>query len=418
MARLPAPLALALVGGLIAGCSPTSTPFTSPAPASGSPPTPATATATASVSAAASPTTAPPPIAVPAPRVLAGPNVTRAVDAATDGSVIAWSSGSPDPNAGPELWVFEPATGRSRLIFRSAVHGAVLAGLAVRGGRYAFAEITPASASGVPGSGRWRLVVLDPAGRLSELDKDQPPEADPPERVRAVLPMVALSDRGILWAASHAAGLGDPTCLLQYASFADLSARVLGSAPCRQVEYWFPRSDGRSFVYGTVEYGVDRSRDDRHVYLLGDDDLTARRLDHDAQASLPDVLADTVIWKTADPEWNMLSFGELVEYSRATGAARTIPFLSAAPGDGRLTTPTIGNAFFAAEDEDSAAVWVWDRAGERAVEVDRLAADDEGFFSNVRLSADLLIWFYGSAAQGGGERQIRWLDLGPPIAQR
>jgi hypothetical protein len=386
-------LAVAMIGGL-AGCAA------------------AERTAPASVPAAPRTRSTPPPTGGPGPtgagflapprrEVIAGPSVQRAFDLATDGSVIAWSSGEVAGTA-PALWALDPATGTPRRTYRSPREGAVLANLAVRDGRYAFAEVTPATI----GSGSWRLVVMDPTGAVHVLDRD-----DPPEGSAALLPMAALSDRGILWAATHAGPGGAPTCDLRYASFADLDVRVVASAPCDRTEYWFPRGDGTTFVFGTVEYGPDGSADDRHVYEMADDGLVPRRVDDDGEAALPDVLGETVVWKTASRQLNALAFGRLAEHSLAGGTTRTLAFLA---GGGRgagggLTTPTIGRALYVADAADSGTVEAWDRAASREIVLDRLDPADPGFFSNVRIAGDLVVWFYTSSAVGGGVREIRWL---------
>jgi hypothetical protein len=112
------------------------------------------------------------------------------------------------------------------------------------------------------GSRTWDLVALDRGGGRHVLDaNDLPPAAEAP------LPMAAVSGRGVLWAVAHA---GSPAgaaarCELRYASLADFETRVVASEPCDRTEFWYPRSDGRRFVYGTVEYGPDGTGDDRHV---------------------------------------------------------------------------------------------------------------------------------------------------------
>jgi len=397
MPRLPSlsRVALVLVVGSLVGCSTTRPP--SPSPVAAATPT-APPTTGPSRPAPSSPRTG-----TPAHRVIAGPAVAGAFDAATDGTVIAWSSGAVDADA-PELWAFDPATGRSTLVYRSTVDGAILANVAVRHGSFAFAEVTPRA----DGSRTWRFELVDANGAVTVLDTN-----DVPPTMTGILPMAAVSDHGILWATTHGRGGEVLDCELRYAALADLRPRVIEREPCDRTEVWYPRSDGTSFVYGTVEYGPDGTGDDRHVYLLADADLAhPRRLDRDGEASLPNVLADTVVWKTAPRDFNMLNGGDIVEHSLAAAASRPVDLAGGARG--RLTIPTIGPGFYAAESDDSAIVRVWDRATSRAVEIDHLDPADPGFLSGVRLAGDILIWFYTSTTQGGGVREIRWLELPAP----
>lgn len=399
--RLPSIALLVLVVGSLAGCSTTSIPQLSPGLTLG--PTTPGGIATPGEGPSSPPSAGPRSrglAVLPAHHVLAGADIAGAFDLATDGSVIAWTSGTVDSDA-PELWAFDPATDRSTMVYRSTVAGAILANLAVRHGSYAFAEVAPRA----DGSRTWRLVLIDRAGALHVLDAN-----DLPPAIGGVLPMAAISDAGVLWATNHDAGNDVPGCELRYASLEQLGGRLLQAWPCDREELWYPRSDGRSFVYGTVEYGPAGTGDDRHVYVTSDADPTqSRRLDLDGEASLPDVRGDTVIWKTARRHLNMFSFGELVEHSLASAATKPVALL--ADGGGQLTMPTIGLAWYAAENADSSSVQAWDRSGVRAVQIDRLDPGDRGFFSGVRLSGSLLVWFYTSTTQGGGVREIRWLDV-------
>jgi hypothetical protein len=398
-------LAVVLVAGL-AGCS---------AP-SGPPPRSSTATAgpSPSVAPSSAPGATPGSTALPSHQVVAGPDVGGAFDLATDGSVIAWSDGTVDVDA-PALWALDVATGETRLAYRSGVRGAILANLALRRGTFAFAEVTPRA----DGSRTWRLVLLDSAGGRHVLDAN-----DVPVSQEGTLPMAALSDRGILWATSHAGDADSLRCELRYAPFEGLRPRTVVSEPCSRAELWYPRSDGARFVYGSVEYGADGrgvdgggsdagagAADQRHVYLVDDADLVQpRRLDSDGQASLPAILDDTVVWKLAPRDLNMFSPAGIAELSLAVGSApRDIPL----PPDGPrlLTTPSIGLDFIVADDLGGGAVVAWDRRRELAVEVDRLSAADPGFLSGARLAGRLLAWFHTSSAGGGGTREIRWLLL-------
>lgn len=393
MPAIRRPLAIALVVGVALGCSATSNPST-PSPSRSAP-----ASATALATGLASPSGG----TLPLHETLAGPDVAGAFDLATDGTVIAWSSGTVDVDA-PALWSLDPASGARRLIYRSASPGAILSNLVVRRGTYAFAEVTPRA----DGSRTWRLVVVEGSGATHVLDVNDVPPAQ-----TGVLPMAAISDRGILWAASHAGDATAPRCDLRYALLEDLRPRVVRGAPCTELELWYPHSDGRRFVYGTVEYGLSGAGDERYVYLVAEDSLgSPRRVDTDGQASLPAILDDTVVWKAAPTDLNLFSPAGLVELSLAPGStARGVPFASSTPL--QLTTPSLGPGYIVGEDAGGGSVVVWDRARSIAVDVDRLALTDAGFLSGTRLAGNLLAWFYTSQTQGGGRREIRWLALIP-----
>src|SRR5512141_105693 len=125
-------LILALVVGVVIGCSPASSNPATPARSAG--PGAAGSSAPSLVASASSSLAA-----LPAHEVIAGANVAGAFDMATDGVGIAWSSGTIDRDA-PELWVFDTPRGESHLVYRSTPTGAIIATLAVAHGTYAFAE--------------------------------------------------------------------------------------------------------------------------------------------------------------------------------------------------------------------------------------------------------------------------------------
>jgi hypothetical protein len=391
-------LPLSLVVGLALGCSATSSPppLSQPWASRWSPSMPQ-----ATINGLSAAPALPAPSALPAHEVIAGPNITGAFDLATDGTILAWSNGTVDVDA-PDLWTLDSASGEQRLLYHSAKAGAILANLAVHRGTYAFAEVTP----GPGGSRTWRLVLVDPAGHAHVLDTNDVPTAQ-----IGTLPMAAISDRGVLWAGTHAGDAASPRCQLRYASLVDLRARILASELCSRTEYWYPRSDGIRFVYGTVEYGPDHGADDRHVYLAADATLQgARRLDLDGEASLPAIAGDAVVWKAAPRALNMFSPAglELLDLS-VPGLPGPVPF--GASASTQLTTPSIGPRFVVAEDTAGSGVGAWDRARSSGVEIDRLASSDPGFISGTRLVGRLLAWFHTSSTQGGGTREVRWLTL-------
>ena len=390
-----------LVVGVASACSPTTRPLASGGPAQ--PPTlvvgegSSTGPSRSPAGPVASSSLAP----LPPHEVLAGPTVRGAFDLATDGSVIAWSSGSVDADA-PDLWRLDPAGGAPIRVFRSRARGAILANLAVHDGTYAFAEITPLA----DGTRTWRLLLVDRGGSVHVLDVN-----DVPADQTGILPMAAISDAGVLWATNHAAAVGGPRCELHYAALSGLRARVVAAAPCARTELWYPRSDGARFVYGTVEYPADGAPDQRHVYLVDESNLTdPRRLDPDGLASLPALSGDTVVWKAAPPGLNMFSPAGLVQlHLSSSDPPRAVAFPDVDPP--LLTTPTIGPRYLVGDDAAGGAVTAWDLSAAVPVPIDRLGSSDPGFLSGARLSGDVLAWFYTSTTQGGGRREVRWLWL-------
>jgi hypothetical protein len=382
--------ALALVAVLASGCT-----STGPSAVPATPP----ASPVATLPSAVAPT--PPSSGLPARHTVSGGTADAAFDLATDGWSIVWSDGAIDLDA-PDLWRLDVATGRTDRRYRSADPGAVLGGIAVRSGRIAFSEVT-----GRDRASTWRLVLLDAAGTAHVLDTD-----DHAEGTMGLLPMAALSDVGILWATSHAGAAGTISCQLRYASFADLVTRTIAAAPCDERQFWYPSSDGATFVWSSVDdtAGTPDGTGLRRVWAATDRTLAApRRLDVDDAAMWPVVRGGLVVWKVAPPPANIGAWTPLAAVPLAGGTPTRLGY-PATPGRG-ASAPSLGDGFLAADTDEQGVVAVWDLGRAVVVPIDRLDPSDPGFVSNVRLAGSILAWFYTDAVAGGGTREIRWVDL-------
>ncbi len=321
----------------------------------------------------------------------------------SDGSAIVWSSGPPGSNVAPQIWRYDIESDTLDEIYSSENAHAIISNLAAVDGAYAFAEVLPTDS----GRNTWRLIFMDMSRQRIILD-----ENDMPADLSGMLPMVSIGDTQVVWATTHANGSSVPQCQLLSASRDGFAQAVLRDSPCNEAEYWYPASDGEQFVYGTVDYRPDAGGDERQV-LRFDSASPARhiRLDTDGDASLPAILGETVVWKTAPRSFNMLNWGNLVEYDLSDGSEAELPYLH--DREGLLNSPSLGPAFVAAENFDPTRLVVFDRVRKEEVEVDALATDDSGFLSNVHLSGNLLVWVYTPSAQGG-DRELRWALLDQP----
>ena len=109
----------------------------------------------------------------------------------------------------------------------------------------------------------------------------------------------------------------------------------------------------------------------------------------------------------------MFTPGSLVAKSLSAGA-NAVALRFPSPATPQLTTPSIGRGFYVAEDAGGGSVPGWDRSRASPVEIDRLPPTGPGYLSGARLAGDLAIWFYTTATEGGGTREIRWLILNEP----
>jgi hypothetical protein len=325
---------------------------------------------------------------------------------ATDGRFIAWS-GWPEPGAGLSiLFRFDVAEGRTEAVYRSPVRDSIIANFAIRGETIAFSEVT-----GTPEGGTWALKLLArPGTEPLVIDRNDLPFGSP-----GILPLLALDDRYLVWATTHAA---DPEatssergqCELLLYDIELASRETLRSSPCSEVEYWYPSIDAGRLVFGTVEYRADGG-DDRHVYLvdLADPARQITRLDDDAAASMPVIVGDTVYWKTAPQPFSSLNYGNLERMRLPAGRPERLPFF--AKERQTLSHPSAGPRYVTAELINRRLVAAFDTERWETIVVEQVDELGPEWFSEPRIAGDLMVWLYARDISGAG-REIHWTRLG------
>jgi hypothetical protein len=155
-----------------------------------------------------------------------------------------------------------------------------------------------------------------------------------------------------------------------------------------------------------VRYAADRSSDERHVYLmdLGDPD-GRRRLDHSGRATMPLVVAGAVVWKEADPGFNMFNWGLMYRYDLETEA---ITALDTSPQD-YVNYPSAGSRFVAWHGADSFALGVYDHLLEEARVIERSGNDVS--LLRPHLAWDLLVWMRVVGSGAGNRAELRYAFL-------
>lgn len=382
--------ALCAAALLLAGCTTVPTPTLTARPA-----------ATASAPAVASPTGRP-SASVPAVRIPpAGrvPTEDSISDLTTDGTWISWSGG--EGNTSPDIYRWRPGEAQPELVWRNPERVSAIDQLVSSGDHYAFVE----AGAEVNDTITWRFWYLSAPGATAT----QLASVTRPVDRRGVVALPALSDRYLAYSIQRFKGEA-VTSELVVMDLRTLKSRVIASSDFHLVEYWYPSLDGARLVYGTVEYRNDPLHGERHVYLLDlDRGGEPRRLDPEGEATQPDILGDTVVWKTAPFLYNANNWGKVVQHSLVDGAEAT---LDLGPAEGYVQ-PEIGNRFVMAEPDNWSLFGAFDLETGSRVVIDSVDPKSEAGFMRPALAGNLMVYIAAPDFTGIGS-EIRYVELPPP----
>jgi hypothetical protein len=116
-----------------------------------------------------------------------------------------------------------------------------------------------------------------------------------------------------------------------------------------------------------------------------------------------------VVWKQAEPGFNMFNWGHLFLYDDASGETRSLP---TRPQE-FVNYPSAGARFVAAWGADSTALGVYDLDLETARLIEDYPSDGEEHILRPHISGDLLVWTYAivDGLGHGPPPQIRYAFL-------
>ncbi|HET8586982.1 MAG TPA: hypothetical protein VFM74_03815, partial [Candidatus Limnocylindria bacterium] len=312
-------------------------------------------------------------------------------DLTTDGTWISWSAG--EGITAPDIYRWRPGDAAPQLVWRNPERVAAIDQLVAHGDHYAFVD----AGEEVNDTITWRFWYLDAPGeqaaRLASVTR--------PVDKRGIVALPALSDRYLVYTIPRYDG-DAVTSELVAMDLRTRAARVVARSDFRDTEYWYPALDGSRLVYGTVEYRNDALHGERHVYLLDLDvpDATPRRLDSKGEASQPDILGDSVVWKTAAFNYNANNWGQIVEHSLLDGSETT---LELGPADGWVQ-PDIGPRFATAEPDEWSYLGAWDRQTGAQVTIDSADPRSGSGFMHPALAGSLMVYVAAPDYTGvGGE---------------
>ena len=389
---------------LLAGC-------TSPAPVTTPDPTATPPTATASPAASAT-RSAPVPSATargPQPVDLGlelsigtlGGDAGNAVgEFASDGSSIIYASGiAADvarPDAAPDLWRLVPGpSAEPELVWRNPERGHTLARLGGDAGAVAFVDMP------LSGERSWTLWFIPRHESAAIVLDEHPGDADVP----SLVPSFSVGEDRVVWTAFDRGPEGPVSQLLE-ATAPTWEPRVVIERPAAEAELWLPSLSGDLVAFTEVRYAPDRSSDERHVILMDlRDPEGRRRLDTSGLATMPLLVPGAVLWKEADPGFNMFNWGRMYRYDLEAGAVTSV---DTSPQE-FVNYPSAGSRFVAWRGADSFSLGVYDHLLNEARVIERSGNDVS--LLRPHLAWDLMVWMrvVGSGANNRAELRYAFL---------
>ncbi len=286
-----------------------------------------------------------------------GPELTDTIlEFASDGESIIFSSGLAEdvgPTAAPDLWRIRAGFDEPpELLWRNPQRDHSIVKLAGDLGMIAFVDMP------LDGSRAWDLWLIPRHEEEAILLDTHPGD----ESVPSLVPSLSVQETTIVWTAFDHRPDG-PVSQLLWAREPDWEPMLLLERPAAEAELWLPSLYGGRVAYCEVVYANDRTSDTRTVYLLdlGVPDAEPKQMSHSDLATMPILVGETVLWKEADPGFNMFNWGKL--WRTEIGG----------PGPMRLDTepieevnyPSAGSRFVAWRSSDAFTFGVYDLLEDR-----------------------------------------------------
>lgn len=389
---------------LLAGC-------TSPAPVTTPDPTATPPTATASPAASATRSAPVPSATASGPQpvdlgvelsigTLGGDAGNAVGEFASDGSSIIYASGiAADvarPDAAPDLWRLVPGpSAEPELVWRNPERGHTLARLGGDAGAVAFVDMP------LSGERSWTLWFIPRHESEAIVLDEHPGDADVP----SLVPSFSVGEDRVVWTAFDRGPEGPVSQLLE-ATAPTWEPRVVIERPAAEAELWLPSLSGDLVAFTEVRYAPDRSSDERHVILMDlRDPEGRRRLDTSGLATMPLLVPGAVLWKEADPGFNMFNWGRMYRYDLEAGAVTSV---DTSPQE-FVNYPSAGSRFVAWRGADSFSLGVYDHLLNEARVIERSGNDVS--LLRPHLAWDLMVWMrvVGSGANNRAELRYAFL---------
>jgi hypothetical protein len=318
----------------------------------------------------------------------------------SDGWSVIFSSGAaPDvarDDAAPDLWRLTPGpAAEPELVWHNPARDHTIARIAGDAGAVAFVDMP------LTGERAWTFRFIARHETEARILDEHPGDPDVP----SLVPSFSVGEDRVVWTAFDR-GPDGPVSQLLEASQPTWEPRVLHELPAAEAELWLPFIAGSRVAFTEVRYAPDRLSDERHVYLMDvGDPHGRRRLDTSGRATMPLIIQGAVLWKEADPGFNMFNWGRMFRFDLETEA---VTRLDTSPQE-YVNYPSAGSRFVAWYGADSFALGVYDHLLDEARVIERSGNDTS--LLRPHLAWDLLVWMrvVGSGADNRAELRYAFL---------
>jgi len=333
------------------------------------------------------------------------------LEVASDGEAVIFSSGvadGPNGEGAPDLWRYRPGADAPELLWRNPRRDRALIRIGGEFGTWAFVD------TGIHGERAWDLWLLPDIDAEPILLDTHPGD----EAVSSLVPSFAIHQGQIAWTAFDRGPDGQVSQLL-YARAPSWEPVLVAQRDARKAELWLPSLRGTELAYCEVIYSADRSRDERHVYVTNvlAPEIPPKRLDTSGRATMPLLLLNGgVVWKQAEPGFNMFNWGHLFLYDESEGNVQSLP---TRPQED-VNYPSAGTRFVAAWGANSTAFGVYDLDLDATRLIDRYPSEGDQRILRPHISGDLLVWTYAivDGLGNGPPPEIRYAFLPPAGSDR
>ena len=319
---------------------------------------------------------------------------------ASDGWSVIFSSGfGPDvarDDAAPDVWRLTPGpSAEPELVWRNPARDHTIARIAGDAGAVAFVDIP------LTGERAWTFRFIPRHESEARVLDEHPGDDDVP----SLVPSFSVGEDSVVWTAFDR-GADGPVSQLLEASSPTWEPRVLLELPAAEAELWLPSSSGSLVAFTEVRYAPDRLSDERHVYLMDPDDPDGRRrLDTSGRATMPLIVPGAVLWKEADPGFNMFNWGRMFRFDLESEAVTRV---DASPQE-YVNYPSAGGRFVTWYGADSFALGVYDHLLDEARVIERSGNDTS--LLRPHLAWDLLVWMRVAGSGADNQAELRYAFL-------
>ena len=299
------------------------------------------------------------------------------------GDHLYWGSGA-------AIWRFTPGDHDPQRVYESSADGALIWDIAAADDSFAYSELLASPA------GTWRVSYV--AG-----DGAAPVELDGGIAERGAPPTLAIDGRRIAWAGFDETS-GAPRSFLRVVERATPNAATtLLDLDIDDGLLWHPQLDRDSLWYGIIEPDFEGSGAGDEISIatvdLADPSAGPTPFDGSGSAFNPAVSADYVVWKSLQPGFAALTWGELHLLDRSSNDRLVVA--------DQANNPSIGSRFVAFEEITHRKLLLYDLATRTVVQIPDPIPGKNGTVGPVAISGNLL----GFGVSSKGSKTVSWTIL-------